>query len=184
MLRIGYVFDTDLISGQPELSPAGKADLDALQSAGCNVVRIETGSRRRSGYGPVLQSVLEFAGQDDEILVMRADQLASSATAILTMIQDLQERHVTLKILDDGLSNQGEVGETLIKALKAISSLEAPSLRRLNGNGRLGARVRTDADEILSLKARGMAATEIASTLGVSRMTVWRKLKQVANQTA
>ena len=184
MLRIGYVFDTDLIGGQPELSSAGKADLAALQASGCNVVRIETGARRRSGYGPVLQSVLEFAGQDDEILVMRADQLASSATAILAMIQDLQNRHVALKILDDGLSNQGEVGETLIKALKAISSLEAPSQRRLNGTGRPGGRVRTDADEILSLKARGMAATEIASTLGVSRMTVWRKLKQVSNQTA
>jgi hypothetical protein len=31
MLRIGYVFDTALISGQPELSLAGKADLVALE---------------------------------------------------------------------------------------------------------------------------------------------------------
>lgn len=184
MLRIGYVFDTDLIGGQPDLSPAGQADRDALEAAGCNVVRIETGTRRRSGYGPVLQSVLEFAGQGDEVLVMRADQIANSASAILHMVQTLQDRNVTVRILEPGLSSQGDVGETLIKTLKAISSLEAPSLRRLNGNGRPGARVRTDADEILSLKARGMAATEIASTLGVSRMTVWRKLKQVSNQTA
>lgn len=183
MLRIGYVFDTALISGQPELSSAGKADLGALEAAGCNVVRIETGGRRRIGYGPVLQSVLEFAGQGDEVLVMRADQLASSATAILAMIQNLQDRQVTLKIVEDGLSNQGEIGETLIKALKAISSLEAPSQRRLNSGGS-SPRTRTDADEILSLKARGMAASEIANTLGVSRMTVWRKLKQVSNQTA
>ena len=126
MLRIGYIFDTDLISGQPELSPAGKADLGALEAAGCNVVRIETGGRRRTGYGPVLQSVLEFAGQGDEVLVMRADQLASSATAILAMIQNLQDRHVTLKILEDGLSNQGEIGETLIKAADAaIEGLKA-----------------------------------------------------------
>jgi DNA invertase Pin-like site-specific DNA recombinase len=184
MLRIGYVFDTDLIGGQATLSPAGQADRAALEAAGCNVVRIETGVRRRTGYGPVLQSVLEFAGPGDEVLIMRADQIANSASAILHMVQTLQDRNVLVRILESGLSNQGDVGETLIKTLKAVSSLETQSLRRLNGSGRPGARNRTDADEILSLKARGLAATEIASTLGVSRMTIWRKLKQLSNQTA
>lgn len=180
MLSIGYVFDMAAIEGKQTLSAQGLADRRELEQAGCNVVRIETGPRRRIGYGPVLQSVLEFVGPGDQILVMRADQIASSTSAILSMIHALQTRDVDLQILESGLSTKGPAGETLIKTLEAISSLEGSSFRRNYANGIRGLRSCTDTDEIMAMKAKGMAATQIANTLGVSRMTVWRKLKQAA----
>jgi DNA-binding CsgD family transcriptional regulator len=56
--------------------------------------------------------------------------------------------------------------------LEAVGALEpsAPARRR---------RSAAEADEIHALKRAGMGPVEIARRLGVSRMTVWRKLKDL-----
>lgn len=61
-------------------------------------------------------------------------------------------------------------GRALRAALGAVAELEPPwTSRRRKG---------APAEDIRALQAAGVGPVEIARRLGVSRMTVWRKLKE------
>ena len=68
--------------------------------------------------------------------------------------------------------------DAFIKTLELICSLDRRSPNRAFAPSGMGRPVRVTTDEICSLQARGMSAGQIAEHLQVSRMTVWRKLKQ------
>lgn len=158
MLRIGYV----------RLKDAGSSEeTAALKALGCHVVRAE---EPHGAEGQVLASILEFIGPGDQLVVMRLEHLASSSRKILETIDRLDARGASLLVLEPGLSTQGATGQALRAALEAVAPLEPVTRRR---------RVAADADEIHELQQAGVGPVEIARRLGVSRMTVWRKLKAV-----
>lgn len=155
MLRIGYVRLRDADSA-PE---AG-----ALKAAGCQVVRSE-----QPGSDAALDAILDFIAEGDQLAVARLDQLGASGHAILAVLDRLEARGASLKVLDPDLDSRGFGGLALRAALEAVSGLEpvGPFRRR-----------RPAAQEIRALQRAGVGPVEIARRLGVSRMTVWRKLKE------
>jgi DNA invertase Pin-like site-specific DNA recombinase len=157
MLRIGYV--------RP--SEADGAETSALLRAhGCQVIRTEEGA---SDAPLVLASILEFIGQGDELVAPNLQHLGRSTRAILELIARLEQRGASLITLDPPLSSAGQGGQQLRAVLEAVAVLEPiESPRR---------RTRAPAHEIRALQRAGMGPVEIARKLGVSRMTVWRKLK-------
>jgi len=73
-------------------------------------------------------------------------------------------------IADAEICSLGEGGRALRAALGAVAAVEPPWA----GRRRKGA----PAEDIRALQAAGVGPVEIARRLGVSRMTVWRKLKE------
>lgn len=138
-------------------------DVALLTSVGCQVVRSET-----SSAGAVLWAIISLIGPEDELVVFALSDLIGLSA--LEVLDRLHERGASLYVLDDGFSTRGDGDRYLRAALKAVAYLQP--------NGRRSAdRVGTE-DAILSLQRRGVGPTEIARRLGVSRMTVWRKLKK------
>jgi len=155
MLRIGYV-------GPREVEAVAAAA--ALQAADCHVVRVEN----QGGGSSVLESAIQFLGTGDELVAPRLDHLAGSSRALLKLLDRLEARGVSLRVLEPPLSTRGVEGRVLRTALQALSCLEPESARRR----------RPEADrEIQALRQAGFGPVEIARRVGVSRMTVWRKLK-------
>lgn len=183
MLRIGYICDVDLVSKRegcegPSITPQIEADRAALVEADCNVIRVETAKPSRATCGVVLQSILDFAEQGDEIVVTRLNQIGSSSGVVLSLLHSLRARGIGLRLLDPGLNRSGLVDDCFIQTLEMICSLDGRLGNRSiasHGNGR---RNRVTTEDIRSLQARGMGAGQIAETLNVSRMTIWRKLKE------
>lgn len=158
-LRIGYVRlrDSD-----------AEADSAALMAAGCQVVRAE----EPGPLAPVLGSILDFIGPGDELVVPRLDRLAHTGRGLLDALDRLQARGAILRVLQPELTSQGAQGRTLRAVLEAVAGLDpAGSARRR--------RAAAPAHEIFALQKAGVGPVEIARRLGVSRMTVWRKLKAV-----
>lgn len=154
MLKIGF---TCLRNG-------AEADVGALQAIGCQVVR-----KAQPGEEPdVLRAILDFIGRGDELVVTRLDRLAGSTRLLLETLNRIEARGASLRILQPPLSTEGTGGSTLRTVLEALSDLEPGP--RPNG---------ADVHEILALQKTGLGPVEIARRLGVSRMTVWRKLKSV-----
>jgi DNA invertase Pin-like site-specific DNA recombinase len=183
MLRIGYICDIDLVSNrgtdeQSSIPPQMEADRAALVAAGCKVIRVETARPPRSACGVVMQSVVDFAEQGDEIVVTRLNQIGSSSAAVLGLLQTLKSRGIGLRLLDAGLNRPGLVDDAFIQTLEMICSLDGRLGNRQMANAGTGRRNRVTTDDIRSLQARGMGAGQIAETLHVSRMTIWRKLKE------
>ncbi len=155
MLRIGYL----------RLRDAGSAsETAALQAAGCQVVRTES-----AGEALTLDSILEFIGPDDQLTVARLDHLGLTGRSILSVLDRLDARGATLQVLEPELDSRGPSGRALRAALEAVTAVEPAGV---------GPRRRLAAQEIRALQRAGVGPVEIARRLGVSRMTVWRKLKE------
>ena len=164
MLRIGYV----------RLRDQGSAvDTTTLKALGCHVVRAEEPRADGGDDNAVLMSILDFVGPGDQLVVTRLNNLGGSARVILEVLERLQQRGAELVVAEPELSSEGVTGRALRAALEAVAALEpqVPARRR-----------RPAADEILELQRAGVGPVEIARRLGVSRMTVWRKLKAVEAQ--
>jgi DNA invertase Pin-like site-specific DNA recombinase len=158
MLRIGYV----------RLRDAGaQEDTARLKAAGCQVVRAE----EPGAGGDALASILDFIGPGDELVVTRLARLAPTARALLEALMRVEARGAALVVLEPDLTSRGTGGPALRAALEAVAELEPdPGRRRRTG---------APAQEIVALQRAGVGPVEIARRLGVSRMTVWRKLKAV-----
>jgi len=161
MLRIGYVRLRD---------EASTAETAALKALGCHVVRAEEPRAAGEDDAGVLMSILDFVGPGDQLVVTRLNNLGDSARAVLDVLDRLQQRGAVLVIAEPELTSEGSGGRALRAALEAVASVEPQAVPR---------RRRPAADEILELQRAGVGPVEIARRLGVSRMTVWRKLKAV-----
>lgn len=171
MLRIGYVrrrppepgasLPSGLASGRDPAAEAAR-----LSALGCEVVRIEQASGSQSA---VLGSILDSIGAGDDLVVTRLEHLGDSGRAMLDVLERLERRGASLQVLDPALSSRGPGGPPLRAVLEAVAALEP------FGAGR--PRRAAAAEEIRDLQRAGVGPVEIARRLGVSRMTVWRKLK-------
>lgn len=160
-MRIGYVRLRDAESAD---------DTGTLKAIGCHVVRAEEPASPYDDGAAVLTAILDFIGEGDELVVTRLQHLAHSTRTVLEVIDKLERRGASLFVVDPQISSAGEGGRTLKAVLQAVSAVEhAGPLRRR--------RSAPPAQEILALQQAGHGPVEIARRLGVSRMTVWRKLK-------
>lgn len=160
MLRIGYVRLRDERSAE---------DTAALKTIGCHVVRAEEPVGPVADGSAVLTSILDFIGEGDQLVVTRLNRLAASSRDLLDVIDRLEARGATLFVVESEICSQGEGGRALRAALEAVASIEPPWVSRR----RKGA----PTEDIRALQAAGVGPVEIARRLGVSRMTVWRKLR-------
>ncbi len=159
MIRIGYVRLRDANSA---------AETAALKAMGCHVVRAEEPAAPGGDDAVVLASILDFVGEGDELVVTRLNQLAGSSRGRLDVIDRLEQRGARLFVVEQQLCTEGAGGRALRAALEAVASVEPQVF-----GGRRPARTH----EIRALQRAGVGPVEIARRLGVSRMTVWRKLK-------
>jgi DNA invertase Pin-like site-specific DNA recombinase len=163
MLRIGYVRLRDPDGG------AGRAEQTAaLKASGCQVIRTENPPATGGEDFAVLTSILDFIADGDQLVIGRLEQLGVGGRAMLRALERLEERGASLHILEPELCSVGPGGAALHAALEAVASAEpVRSIRHR----------RPANQEIRALQRAGIGPVEIARRLGVSRMTVWRKLK-------
>lgn len=161
MLRIGYVRLRDARSAD---------DTVMLKAIGCHVVRAEEPAGPDGDESSVLNAILDFIGEGDQLVVTRLEHLGVNTRSVLEAIDRLEKRTASLYVVEPEISSQGEGGRALRAALQAVASVEpAWSTRRRRGA--------PCADDIRALQKAGVGPVEIARRLGVSRMTVWRKLR-------
>src|SRR4051812_212511 len=163
MLRIGYVRRTD--------AATAAADAQALKQAGCHVVRTEETARPANDEASVLESILEFIAAGDQLMVAQLAQLGHSGRRLLQILGRLQQHGASLRVLSPAVDTSADDGRALRAALEAVAAVEPIPLPRRRRQAAAG--------EILELQRAGVGPVEIARRLGVSRMTVWRKLKAV-----
>ena len=152
---VGYVQS----SGEAARQAAQVRELVAL---GCQTVRIEGAAAPDRCFKPVLDAVCDFLGPGDRLLVPDVTHLGSSPNAALAFQQRLEARGAELRFLDP---------ETLAEDVHPRGPVQImPAARPVVGAKNV------DAGMVLALSAHGFGPSQIARKLGVSRMTVWRKL--------
>jgi DNA invertase Pin-like site-specific DNA recombinase len=165
--------------------------LDALTKAGVDRDRVYSDklsgtSTREQRRG--LAALLDYAREGDAIVVVGIDRLGRKAAEVMTTIRELGERGIVLRSLREGIDTSNATGRMVAGVLASLAELElelgrerrmaAREARRLRGQhiGRPKALNKSKAALAQRMHASGESANTIASTLGVSRATVYRVL--------
>jgi DNA invertase Pin-like site-specific DNA recombinase len=180
MARVGYarVSTTD-----QDLS----AQVERLKEAGCEIIRSEkvTGTTRKGRSE--LASVLEFLRRGDELVVTRIDRLARSIGDLQDIVRELKRKGAFLRAADQPIDTSTAAGKAFLDMLGVFAEFET-NLRRerqLEGIARAkadgvyrGGKRRIDREAVWQLRKAGKGPTEISQALGISRMHVYRILRE------
>lgn len=155
---VGYVQ-----SSGDERREAG--EVQALLALGCQTVRIEASEELDRVFKPVLDAVCGFLGPGDRLMAPDITHLGSSPSSAEALMGRLKARGARLRLLDPAEP------EARVRTPSLRTSLwdDAPVALTARGRG-------VDPGAVLALSAHGFSPSQIARKLGVSRMTVWRKL--------
>ena len=140
-----------------------------------------------------LEACLKALHPGDTLVVWKLDRIARSLLHLLEILQDLQERQVSLCILE-GIGAQmnpaTSEGKLFLSMLGAFAEFERTLIRERVVAGLVAARARghkggrrpklspAHQRQAQSLARGGMTITEIAKTLQCSRHTVYKALAQ------
>ncbi len=165
--------------------------LDALKAAGVNPKRVYsdklTGTSTRE-QRPGLAALLDYSRPGDAIVVVGIDRLGRNAAEVMATIRDLRDRNIVLRSLREGIDTANATGRMVAGVLASLAELElelgrerraaARGARRARGQsiGRPRALTHEQAALARRMHDSGEPATTIATTLKVSRATVYRVL--------
>jgi DNA invertase Pin-like site-specific DNA recombinase len=160
----------------------------ALAAAGCERIFVDRASGALT-QRPELDAALTYLRPGDTLVVWRLDRLGRSLRHLLEVVSNLGERGVGFKSVTEALDTTTSSGRLLFAIVAAMAEFERDlisertqaGLAAARARGRYGGRKPLMTPTKVTLARRmydeGVAASEIAQTLGVSRPTVYRHLK-------
>ena len=138
----------------------------------------------------VLKACLEFAREEDVVLVTRPDRLARSTAELLTIEADLSKRGIGLIVLSMGgerLDTRNPTSKLMLTILAGVSCWEREimlerqreGIQKAKKDGKYRGRAPTvarQAETIKAMRASGASPMAIARELGIARSSVYRML--------
>ena len=160
---------------------------EALERAGCAVIRAEKISGTSRQGREQLRNILDFVGEGDELVVTRVDRLARSIGDLQDVVRELRDKSATLRCTEQPVDTSTAAGKAFLSMLGVFAEFET-NLRRerqMEGIERAkkkgvykGRKLSVDPAEVRRLQDEGIRPTIIARRLGVSRSTIWRALSR------
>ena len=142
-----------------------------------------------SANRPALQDMLLFVRAGDEVVVHSIDRLARNLMDLQSIIQELNDKGVTIRFLSESLSFSADGGcafQTLqLQMLGAFAQFERTMIRKRQAEGIAKAKAKgvyaqrkrtINPDKVKQLFEDGMSKAAIAKHLNISRMSVYRSL--------
>jgi DNA invertase Pin-like site-specific DNA recombinase len=170
--------------------------VDALEDAGAARIFSDHGVSGSKARRPQLDACLDHLREGDVLTVWKLDRLGRNTQHVLALVDELTSRKIGFRSITEGLHTDGPMGKAMLTIMAAFATLERDTmiertragLAAAAANGRKGGRPRKINDaaaaKARSLRAKGIAATDIAKMLAVSRATVYRYLSDGASLVA
>ncbi|QUD85273.1 recombinase family protein [Gordonia polyisoprenivorans] len=175
-------------------SPALDEQIDLLIDNGVDPERVYSDHSRHdspTAHRPGLDALLGYARPGDTVLVVGMDRLGRSTPELLSTVRTLDDRNIGVRSIRERLRTDDDVGATLVGVLASLAVVNDEAARtrqrtqprptRHSGSSPLGRpRVLTDEQVELAQRMRdnGDPVPTIATTLGVSRATLYRTLAE------
>jgi len=158
----------------------------ALKAAGATIIRAEKASGASRRGRSELETLLEFLGPGDTLIVTRIDRLARSLRDLKNIVHGLREKGVHLKATEQPIDTSTAAGKAFLSMLGVFAEFENNLRRERQMEGINAAKARgvykgrkpsIKSDDIRRLRRKGLGATAIAKKLGVGRASVYRVVK-------
>ena len=181
-MKIGYARTSTL--DQTAGLDAQRRDLEA---AGCEKLFEEQVSSVDKAKRVKLADALEFCREGDTLVVTKLDRLARSTQHLLSIVEGLEAKGVSLEILDMGIDTSNATGKLMLTMLGGIAEFERrimlerqrEGIAKAKAEGKYKGRqptARAKAGEMRRLSEEGRTRKEIAEELAVSERSVYRVL--------
>ncbi|MGC1528971.1 MAG: recombinase family protein [Phormidesmis sp.] len=174
--------------GYARVSSVGQSlDVQLAKLKDCDKVfrekRTGTSSKR-----PRLKSCLEYVREGDTLVVTRLDRLARSTLHLCQLAEQLQDKQVNLKVLDQSIDTGDATGRLLFNMLGAIAQFETEiraerqmdGIRNAKENGvHLGRRKYLTEDEQVELQLKrqnGVLIRTLMADYNLSKASIYRYL--------
>ena len=179
------------IVGYARVSSSGQSlavQLDKLSEAGCTEVFQE----KRSGLTaqrPALKECLRFVRKGDVLVITRLDRLARSTLDLHKIVQELDDRGVGFRVLDQPIDTTTKEGRLMFSIIASIAQFETElrkerqmeGIEKAKENGvKFGRQaVLSDAQvaEMRSKRDSGILIKNLMSEYGLSKASVYRLLQ-------
>ena len=162
-----------------------EVQLRALSEAGCGKVFQEQVSSVKQR--DQLEAALEYVREGDVFTVTKLDRLARSTQHLLEIVDRLNQKGASLRVLNIGLDTTNPTGKLMLTMVGAIGQFERELMLERQYDGILAAQAAgkykgrkptalAKAGEVLALAAEGKTKTEIAKLAGMGVASVFRIL--------
>ena len=161
---------------------------DRLVIAGCEKFYSDVVSGSKATR-PGLDECLHYLRKGDVLVVVKLDRLGRTLKHLIATIEDLDERGVGFKSLDDGIDTTTSTGKLLFHIIGAIAEFERELIRERTQAGLAAARARgrkggrkvkaTPAkmqQVVAMLQDPEITIAEACEAVGISRSSYYRHL--------
>ena len=136
---------------------------------------------------PKLAAALDELREGDILVVTKLDRLARSMRDLMNIVDKIQERQASLRIVAMNLDTTTPTGRLMLSMLGSVAQFEREMMLERQREGIAKAKAEglykgrkptamAKAGDVKALAAKGTGATEIAKTLGIGRASVYRAL--------
>lgn len=171
-----------------------EAQIAQLKAAGATKIFSEHVSSV-SAVRPKLAEALAYVREDDVFIVSAADRLARNTIDLLSIVDGLTKRGVTVRILNMDLDTSTPTGRLLLVCLAGVSEAERAwmlerqrhGIAKAKAEGKYRGRAPTaqaKLAQVRALKADGFTVGEIVRRTGISRASVYRLISSTRTDVA
>lgn len=161
--------------------------VDALEQAGCDRIFSDTGFSGALTSRPALDRAIALLRPGDTLVTWRLDRLGRSLGHLISLVAELESKHVAFKSLSDAIDTRTAGGRLQFHMLGALAEFERSLISERTRAGMAAARARgarigrpakLDAAEIdaAMVQAHRRSLAKLAERLDVSPSTLRRAI--------
>ena len=180
--------------GQQAYGNSLEAQREALLAAGCDEVVEEAFTGTRIDR-PKLDSLMARLTEGDTLVVTKLDRIARTTVGGCTLVRDLIDRGVTVRVLNMGTLDASPIGKVMVSVMFAMAEFERDMIVQRTTEGKAVARHREGYREGRPPKSvdpsdwarhrqmvseRSETVREACASLGIGK-TTWYKLAGAAS---
>ena len=135
-----------------------------------------------------LDLALKVLTRGDTLVVMRLDRLGRSLRDLANIAHEIDQAGAHLRVIEQSVDTATSAGRAFFGMLAVFAQFETDVRRERQSEGiarakkagvYTGGKPRIDRDQVVALSSAGTGPAAVARSLGVSRMSVYRILREV-----
>ena len=136
-----------------------------------------------------LELALKVLTKGDTLVVLRLDRLGRSLRDLANIAHEIEQAGAHLRVIEQSVDTATSAGRAFFGMLAVFAQFETDVRRERQADGiarakkagvYTGGKARINRDRIVALTTAGSGPAAVARSLGVSRMSVYRILRETA----